>query len=79
MTEEDLKDFLKWRSANNIRPGEDRFISLSNGTFLHMDKHDGKVVSGTGRYGFFRSIKRMLEEDIDYAYVFTDGKWKTFS
>lgn len=54
------------------------FKELSNGLFLHVDSHDGRPVAGSGRYAFFKNIKDMLGQDLDYVYVFENGKWVTY-
>ncbi len=54
------------------------FEELSNGTFLLKYRHHGKTVAGRGRYGFFRDIKEMLKQDLNYVYVFDNGYWVTY-
>ena len=56
---------------------EKDFIKLSNGRYIKKDRHHGKVVAG-GENGFFESVDEMLEQDLNYVYVFEDGKWKTY-
>ena len=46
--------------------------------FALKHPHDGSVVEGKGKYGFFKSISDMLECDLNYVYVFENGKWKTY-
>ena len=43
-----------------------------------MHPHNGKVVAGKGEFGYFKSVKEMLEEDINYVYVFKNGKWEMY-
>ncbi len=51
------------------------FVELSNGSFILMHEHMGKTVAGSGKYGFFRTIQEMLGQDLNYVYVFNNGKW----
>jgi hypothetical protein len=71
---------ITWRKKENIHFEDDKFIELSNGCFLMMQLHNGKTVAGSGKYGFFRTIDEMLEQDLNYVYVFEteSGKWKTY-
>jgi excinuclease UvrABC helicase subunit UvrB len=54
------------------------YKELSNGTFLKIDPHHGGVVAGEGENGFFENVKQMLEQDLNYVYVFENDKWKTY-
>lgn len=57
---------------------DDTAVVLPNVRFLLKHPHNGKVVAGSGEYGFFSDVKEMLEQDINYVYVFENGKWKTY-
>jgi len=78
MTANEHIDFKKWRKEAKISFDNEKFIKLSNGCFIHMHAHHGKTVTGSGKYGFFRTIKEMLEQDLNYVYVFENGKWKMY-
>ena len=56
------------------------FDELSNGTYLLKYGHHGKTVAGMGKYGFFKNIKDMLGQDLNYVYVFdpANGTWETY-
>lgn len=54
----------------------DKCICLSN-RFLLKHPYDGKVVEG-GKNGFFQTVDEMLQCDLNYVYVFENGKWKTY-
>ena len=56
---------------------EDNFIKLSNNRYALQRDYDGHVVVGKEN-GFFESIKEMLEQDLNYVYVFKNGEWKTY-
>ena len=43
-----------------------------------MRPHHGGVVAGAEPDGYFKTIDEMLEQDLNYVYVFEDGKWKTY-
>lgn len=55
-----------------------RFIKLSNNRYILMQPHQGVVVAGAEPDGYFKTIDEMLEQDLNYVYVFEDGKWKTY-
>lgn len=59
------------------RISEENFSKLSNGRYIKRDTHHGRVVAGTGKYGFFRTLEDMLGQDLNYVYIFNDGKWET--
>ncbi len=79
-TRSEFESYVRWRAENLIHSDGKRFIELSNGCVLSMDIHHGKTVAGSGKYGFFRTIDEMLEQDLNYVYVFEteSGKWKTY-
>ena len=77
-TKKEHEDFLDWKEKENIHLADESFIELSNGCFLSMPSHTGKTVAGIGRYAFFRNIEDMLDQDLNYVYVFKDGKWVTY-
>ena len=56
---------------------EGDFLCLSNGRYILKRKHHGSVVEG-GKDGFFETIDQMLQCDLNYVYVFENGKWKTY-
>ena len=43
-----------------------------------MHSNDGKVIAGKGKHGFFNTLNEMLGQDLNYVYVFENGKWKTY-
>ena len=55
-----------------------KFVKLSNNRYALMFPHHGKVVDGREPDGHFDTIDDMLGCDINYVYVFEDGKWKTY-
>ena len=80
MSPNECKAFVSWREKAGVSCDDDSFIELSNGCILHMYPHHGKIVAGNGKYGFFKNIEEMLEQDINYVYVFDPErkKWKTY-
>ncbi len=54
------------------------YVRLYNNMHVLMEEHNGKVVAGRGPDGFFKDIDEMLEQDLNYVYVFENGKWKTY-
>lgn len=55
-----------------------KFIELSNRRYLISHVNDGRVIEGEGPNGFFADIDSMLQCDLNYVYVFENGKWKTY-
>ena len=47
----------------------DTAIVLSNLRYVLMHPHNGQVVAGKGKYGFFDSLEEMLGQDLNYVYV----------
>ena len=66
------------RTVAEVMSDEDTAVVLGNLRYALMHPHDGKVVAGKGEHGHFKDIKEMLEQDLNYVYVFEDGKWKTY-
>jgi len=56
----------------------DYFVTLSNNRKVLMAPHNGGVVDGREPDGHFDTIEDMLGCDINYVYVFEEGKWKTY-
>lgn len=57
---------------------EESYKLLSNGRYIKQYRHHGRVVAGSGKYGFFRTLEEMLGQDLNYVYVFKNGKWETY-
>ena len=57
---------------------EAEFIQFSNGEYAVMDGNDGVIVVGKAPYGHMDTIEEMLAQDLNYVYVFEDGKWTTY-
>ena len=57
---------------------EAKFLQFSNGRYALMDGNDGNIVVGKAPYGHMDTIEEMLGQDLNYVYVFEDGKWKTY-
>lgn len=55
-----------------------KFVKLSNNRYALMWTNNGNVVAGAEPDGFFKTIDEMLGQDINYVYVFEDGKWITY-
>lgn len=86
-TKEDVRFLINEHSFSNILGprtigdyvrGNARGIYLPNGRWILQYPYQGKVVEGTGEMGFFKGIPEMLECDLDYVYVFRNGKWTTY-
>ncbi len=93
-TEEEINELINLHSFSYIyseREAEKRmkgfdleyatnssYVRLYNNAHVLMDEHDGKVVAGRGPYGFFKDIDEMLDQDLNYVYVFENGKWETY-
>ncbi len=65
------------RTINEYMRDGDKAVVLSNTRFVLMHPHDGKVVAGSDK-GMFENVEDMLEQDLNYVYVFNNGKWKTY-
>ena len=84
--EESVKSLIRTKSFSGIfgprvindfvRDG-DTAICLPNGRWLLVHPHQGGVVEGKGKGAFFKTIEDMLQCDLNYVYVFADGKWET--
>ena len=86
-TEDDVRQLLRLhsfssilgpRTINDVMSDDDKAVVLSNLRYVLMHSYNGKVVVGSGKHGYFKTIKEMLEQDLNYVYVFENGKWKTY-
>lgn len=91
-TEKDVEELIKLHSfssiigpqaltdliVNGYFAADDRVERLNNNRLILKHKHDGDVIAGTGENGFFENIEEMLNQDLNYVYVFRDGKWVTY-
>ncbi|MBP5331912.1 MAG: hypothetical protein J6Y89_08690 [Lachnospiraceae bacterium] len=86
-TEDDVRSLVSLHSFSTIfGPKQisefvndgDTAVMVANNRWVLQHPHDGKVVAGSGAHGFFRTIENMLEQDLNYVYVFENGKWKTY-
>ena len=86
----DIKELLSYHSFACIVSPEEKeaflkveylkeknFIKLTNGEYILTYPHMGKPVEGNGDYGYFETIDDMLKCDLNYVYVFNNGKWET--
>ncbi len=85
--EDDVRQLLRLHSFSSIwgprtikeaMSDGDTAVVLSNLRFVLMHPYNGKVVAGKGKHGYFRTLEEMLGQDLNYVYVFEDGKWKTY-
>ena len=60
-----------------VREG-DKVVHLRNGRCLLLHPKDGHVVAGEGSQAEFLSVQDMLQEDLNYVYIFENGKWQTW-
>ena len=58
----------------------DSAVALTNNRYVLKHSHQGDVVAGEGENAMFYYIQDMLDQDINYVYVFDPevGKWKTY-
>ena len=56
----------------------DDTVPLTNGRVILQHPHNGHVVAGMGKWGFFRDIETMLGQDLNYVYIFDGSHWKTY-
>ncbi len=66
------------RTIEEFMKDGDTAVALSNLRYALVHPHQGKVVAGTGKYGFFRTIQEMLEQDLNYVYIFDEAGWKMY-
>lgn len=66
------------KSINDYMLDGDTAVALSNNRYALVHPHQRKVVAGSGKWGFFKTIEEMLGQDLNYVYVFENGKWKTY-
>lgn len=66
------------RTINDVMSDGDKAVALSNSRYVLMHSYNGKVVTGSGKNGYFRTLEEMLGQDLNYVYVFDKGKWKTY-
>ncbi len=76
--EHSFSTILGPRTITEYMSDGDTACALSNLRYLLKHPYNGNVVAGTGKYGFFKSIDDMLQQDLNYVYVFNDGKWETY-
>ena len=57
---------------------DDRVRHLNNGRIMIVRPHQGKNVCGTEEYGWMPSIGSMLEEDVNYVYVFNGNGYDMY-
>lgn len=86
--ESDVRQLLRLHSFSSIlgprafkkfiMSDGDTAVVLSNLRVVLMHPDDGKVVAGKGKHGYFKTLGEMLGQDLNYVYVFKDGKWKTY-
>lgn len=89
-TEEQVRELIKEHSFSiicgkkdkddliqNYGTAEEEFKKLSNNRYILQHNRDGGVVEG-GENGFIKTINEMLKYDLNYVYVFENGKWKTY-
>ena len=63
---------------SKFQEDDDKIICLPNARFVLKHGCQGGVVAGKAPDGHFGSIEEMLQEDLNYIYVFENGKWKTY-
>lgn len=86
ITRDDIEELISYKSILGIfkDPSEDNhefltgsFAKLKNGLYVKYDDGMDTVVSG-GLNGFFPTIATMMNENVQFIYVFDDGDWKTY-
>ena len=61
---------MSWaRTIKDVMSDDDKAVVLSNLRYVLMH-YNGKVVAGSGKHGYFKTLKEMLGQDLNYVYVF---------
>ncbi|MBQ6520285.1 MAG: hypothetical protein IJI14_16335 [Anaerolineaceae bacterium] len=85
-TDDDVDELLTYKSIFGIfnDPEEDThknipgsFAQLQNGLYVKYDDGKNTVVSG-GLYGFFPSLTTLMQESVQFVYIYNDGNWITY-
>ena len=85
--EEHVRELIRAHSFSYIhRPNEiceyaekgDDIVPLTNGRLILRGPHNGRVVAGAGKWGFFRDVETMLGQDMNYVYIFDKSQWKMY-
>lgn len=86
ITDDDVDELLTYKSIFGIftDPEEDThknipgsFAQLQNGLYVKYDDGKNTVVSG-GLYGFFPSLTTLMQERVQFVYIYNDGSWITY-
>lgn len=64
-------------SDDNNKNIDGSYKQLKNGFYVKYDDGEKTVVSG-GRDGFFPTITIMMNEYVQFVYIYDDGKWITY-
>jgi len=67
-------------TINDYLQNGDTAVVLPNLRYLLVHPYQGGVVAGRGKRAIFKSIQEMLDQDINYVYVFDPetNKWTTY-
>lgn len=85
--EEHVRELIRAHSFSYIHgPNEicdyaekgDDIVPLANGRLILRDPHNGRVVAGAGKWGFFWDVETMLGQDLNYVYIFDKGQCKIY-
>ena len=71
-TKRQQKEYEKWCVENAIYP-DTQYSQLSNGIFVATASHHKKGIQR------WKDRKDALGQDLNYVYLFKDGKWETLS
>ena len=91
-TSVDVSSLISERSVTAVEGPKTGFqgeLTRNNGTYrkpigkgsvlVNKEKGDGVQKAGIpGTYGGFSSLEELLNSDVQYVYVFSNGKWKTY-
>lgn len=71
-SKKEYDDFIQWAKAENIDISDKTFTSYGKSIImqdkLHIERESVE----------YKNIEEVLEQDINVAYMFEDGEWKTY-
>ena len=71
-SQKEYEDFVEWAKTENIDISDKVFIKYGK-SIIMQDKHhiDREPVE-------YKNMEEVLAQDINVAYIFEDGEWKTY-
>ena len=71
-SKKEYEDFIKWSKAENIDISDKTFTSYGKSIIVQDKHHIGRKPVE------YKDMKDVLEQDINVAYIFEEGEWKSY-